>query len=157
MRKLLIFTSILATLSVSGCASVDKLPFVHRIDVQQGNVVKQEDLNKLEPGMSKRQVQFILGTPMIDDTFHAQRWDYLYLMEPGHGETESHRVTLLFQDDKLTEITGDKRPNPQAVAAADTTPKNTTVTVPPQKRKPRGLLSQFWQWITFSEDEEIPR
>lgn len=145
----------LASLLVGGCAGVERLPFVHRVDVQQGNVVEQADLNRLEPGMDKRQVQLILGTPMIDDTFHADRWDYVYWMDPGRGKTESYRVTLYFEDDRLSEITGDKRPDP---GAADAEPRqSTTVSVPPQQRKPRGILSRLWHWITFSGDDELPR
>lgn len=155
MRKLLISSAVLTSLLISGCAGVERLPFVHRVDVQQGNVVEQYDLNRLEPGMDKRQVQLILGTPMVDDTFHADRWDYVYWMQPGRGERESYRVTLLFENDRLSEITGDLRPDPDAPGAEP--PQSTTVTVPPQQRKPRGLLSRLWQWITFSQDDELPR
>lgn len=155
MQKLLISLAILASFLTAGCAGVERLPFVHRVDVQQGNVVEQADLNRLEPGMDKRQVQLILGSPMIADTFHPERWDYIYWMDPGRGERESYRVTLLFENDRLSEITGDKRPDPDA---ADAEPRQSaTVTVPPQQRKPRGLLSRLWQWITFSKGDELPR
>ena len=151
MRKLLIPGVFFATL-LSGCGSVDKLPFVHRIDVQQGNVITQENVDQLKPGMTKRQVRFTLGTPMIADTFHADRWDYVYRMEPGKGEIEQKRVSLHFKNDTLVGIEGDYRPNPQSELAAANTP-STTVVVPPQDRKSDGILTRIWQWFGFGKDE----
>ncbi len=87
--------------------SVEKLPFVYRIDVQQGNVVTQEMLAQLQPGMEKSKVRFIMGTPLIVDTFHTNRWDYLYSMqEGGTGTREQRRITLYFEDDKLARVEG---------------------------------------------------
>ncbi len=152
MRKLLIPSVIFASLLLGGCTSVDKIPFVHRIDVQQGNVVTQENVDLLKPGMSKRQVRFTLGTPMIADAFHADRWDYVYRMEPGKGEIEQKRLTLYFKGDALSSITGDYRPNPQATLATANKP-STSVVVPAQVRKPRGILTRFWHWLGFGQDE----
>ncbi|WJW76451.1 outer membrane protein assembly factor BamE [Thiohalobacter sp. IOR34] len=140
--------------SLVGCMSVDRIPFVHRIDVQQGNVISQEAVNQLRPGMSPRQVRFIMGTPLIRDTFHPDRWDYLYRMEPGKGAIEQRRVTLLFRDGKLAEIRGDLRPEPGA-PSLESTRQSETVTVPPQPRKPRGLLTRFWHWLGFGDDDAI--
>lgn len=150
MRKLLIPGVFIATL-LSGCGSVEKLPFVHRIDVQQGNVITQESIDQLKPGMTKRQVRFTLGSPMITDTFHADRWDYVYRMEPGKGEIEQKRVSLRFKDDALVSIEGDYRPNPQPDLAAASKP-STTVVVPPQERKEAGILTRMWRWLGFGKD-----
>jgi outer membrane protein assembly factor BamE len=125
---------------------------VHRIDVQQGNVIPQEMIDQLKPGMSKRQVLFTLGSPMIMDVFHQERWDYIYRMEPGKGEIEQKHVSLYFKDDALTQIAGDYRPNPQPALAAASKP-STTVVVPPQERKARGVLTRIWQWMGFGKDE----
>ena len=152
MRKLLIPGVLLATLGLASCTSVERVPFIHRIDVQQGNVITQEMVDQLKPGMTTRQVRFTLGSPMIVDVFHPERWDYLYRMEPGKGELEQQRVTLFFQDDKLVQIAGDYRPNPQPALAAVSKP-STSVVVPPQERKPRGILTRLWHWMGFGEEE----
>lgn len=152
MRKLLIPGVFLASMMLAGCGSVDRIPFIHRIDVQQGNVITQEQIDQLKPGMSKRQVRFTLGTPMIADVFHQERWDYVYRMEPGKGEIEQHRVTLYFADDALARIEGDFRPNPQLELAATSKP-STTVVVPPQPRKASGVLTRIWNWMGFGKED----
>jgi outer membrane protein assembly factor BamE len=88
--------------------STDKIPGVYRIDIQQGNYVSQEMLNKLEPGMTKGQVTYVMGSPLLIDTFHPNRWDYLYSFQPGNGDREQRRITLYFnENDALSHIEGD--------------------------------------------------
>src|SRR5690606_17744119 len=70
--------SLTAFLAIAGCS----FPGVYKIDIQQGNVVTQDMINQLRPGMTRRQVRFIMGNPMITDTFHPNRWDYLYSIQP---------------------------------------------------------------------------
>lgn len=84
----------------------------YRIDVQQGNVVTQESISKLKAGMTRAQVKFVLGTPLVTDTFHPDRWDYFYKFDKAGNPREQRRLTLVFRDDKLKQILGD-------VAAAD--------------------------------------
>jgi outer membrane protein assembly factor BamE len=84
----------------------------YRIDIQQGNVVTQESISKLKPDMSRAQVKFVLGTPLVTDTFHPDRWDYFYKFDNAGNPREQRRLTLVFRDDKLKQILGD-------VAAAD--------------------------------------
>ena len=100
-----------SSLLAGGCArNVDgtmKVPLVYRIDVQQGNVIEQDMINKLKPGMDKNQVRYIMGTPLITDPFHSNRWDYVYSMEPGGGERQQRRVTIYFEDEKLAYVDGD--------------------------------------------------
>ena len=151
MQKLLIPAVFIASL-LSACGSVEKLSFVHRIDVQQGNIVTQEMVDQLKPGMTRRQVEFTLGSPMIVDVFHQDRWDYLYRMQPGKGAVEQKRVTLYFKNDALVQIAGDYRPNPQPALAPAAKP-STTVVVPPQERKARGILTRIWNWMGFGKDE----
>jgi len=105
MRNLLITLLVSATLTLTGCG------IVHKIDIQQGNIVTQEMIDKLKPGMSKRQVRFALGTPMITDTFHDDRWDYIYTMRKGGRIVEKSRVSLFFEDDELNRIEGDLKPS----------------------------------------------
>lgn len=152
MRKLLIPGVLLASLTLAGCGSPDRIPFVHRIDVQQGNVISQEQVDQLKPGMSKRQARFTLGTPMIADVFNQDRSDYVYRMAPGRGEIEQHSITLHFVDDALTHTEGDFRPNPQPELAATSKP-STTVVVPPQPRKAPGVLTQIWNWMGFGKED----
>ncbi len=124
---------------------LEKLPIVHRIDVQQGNVVTQEQVDQLRPGMTRQQVRYLLGTPLIQDTFHPERWDYVYYFKPGRGEPQETKITLVFRDERLHEIRGDLRPRPDAEPVSH----KRTVVVPPQERKPEGILTRFWHWITF--------
>lgn len=80
----------------------------YKYDVQQGNIVDQERLSKVERGMSKRDVQTLLGTPLVHDKFHPNRWDYAYYLKEGRSkETISRLITLYFEDEKLARITGD--------------------------------------------------
>jgi outer membrane protein assembly factor BamE len=84
----------------------------YRIDIQQGNVVTQESISKLKPDMTRAQVKFVLGTPLVTDTFHPDRWDYFYKFDKAGNPREQRRLTLVFRDEKLQQILGD-------VAAAD--------------------------------------
>ena len=79
MQKLLIPITLIASFFLQACSQdpiVNRLPFVYRIDIQQGNVLTQDKVNQIRTGMSQRQVQFVLGAPMLTDPFHADRWDY---------------------------------------------------------------------------------
>ena len=85
-------------------------PFVYKIDVQQGNVVTQEAAAQLKTGMSKAEVRQILGTPLLADVFHANRWDYYFSNARGGRQRERSLLSLYFKDEKLVGITGDARP-----------------------------------------------
>ncbi len=84
----------------------------YRIEIQQGHFVDAALVSQLKTGMSKEQVKNLLGTPLINDIFHAERWDYLFWREPpgGTGERETRRVALYFEDGKLARIDGDAKP-----------------------------------------------
>jgi outer membrane protein assembly factor BamE len=99
----------LALLALTSCS----FPGVYRIDIPQGNIIAQEMVDQLRPGLSKNQVIFILGTPLIRDTFHQNRWDYVYSFKPGGGERAQERLTLFFEDDQLTHFTGDFQQTPE--------------------------------------------
>ena len=104
----------LILLPVVGCSS--GIPSLYKIDIRQGNYVDQARVDELQPGMTKRQVQFLLGTPLIADPFHPQRWDYLYSFRPSGGEaTEQRHITLFFDGDVLSRIEGDI--NPQSLSS----------------------------------------
>jgi len=86
---------------------------IYKIDVQQGNIVTQEMLDQLRPGMTKQQVRFIMGTPLLQSVFNQQRWDYYYSFKPGYGELEKRRITLAFEGDNLQSVAGDVQVNLQ--------------------------------------------
>ena len=86
---------------------------VYRAPISQGNLVKEEDLAQLEVGMTKNQVRFLLGTPMIDDPFHKERWDYVYYLKIGRREAVAERwVSVFFEDDIVSEIRPDQELRP---------------------------------------------
>lgn len=100
-------TVFLATV-LSSCSSVPRIVNEYKIDVQQGNVLTQDQVQQLRPGLTKDQVRYILGTPMLSDIFHAHRWDYAYRLQKGGGEVEMRKFSVLFDaDDKLVRVAGD--------------------------------------------------
>jgi outer membrane protein assembly factor BamE len=130
MLKLRIIIIGAATLLAAGCSTMEEgvdslgavtnvIPdalnetsLIYRPTIQQGNVVTQEQVNALEPGMTKRQVRFLLGTPMLTGVFHADRWDYTFTEGVGSRPTDVRHVTVFFEDDRLVRISGDLRPQP---------------------------------------------
>ncbi|HMT80808.1 MAG TPA: outer membrane protein assembly factor BamE [Azonexus sp.] len=81
----------------------------YKIDVQQGNVLTQEMVAQLKPGQTRDQVRFLLGTPLVADIFHQQRWDYVYRYKDGQtGKVDSRKLTVFFdQEGKLLRVEGD--------------------------------------------------
>jgi outer membrane protein assembly factor BamE len=97
---------------VAGCKQVPMLPGLsaHKIDIQQGNAVTQEMVAKLQPGMTRNQVRFVLGTPLLVDPFRADRWDYFYSYMQRGEVVEQRRLVVFFKDDKLDRVEGDVIP-----------------------------------------------
>lgn len=145
MKSLVIYSLSLMILVLSGC-SKDKIPGVYRIDIQQGNEITQEMIAKLEPGMSKSQVNYVMGTPLLIDTFHPNRWDYIYSFQPGNGDRQQRRITLFFDDqEKLDYIEGDTRVV-EKIELAEEDRTETNVVVPLSERKSSffgGLLNMI--------------
>ena len=79
----------------------------YRIDIQQGNFVSQEMVAQLKPGMTKEQVRFVLGTPLVTDIFHAERWDYVYTLERRGAPRQQRRLAVFFEGGKLARLDGD--------------------------------------------------
>ncbi len=106
----------LAVLLLASCGSVT-LPNLkpYRIEIQQGNYISQEMVSELKPGMSKDQVRFVLGTPLLTDPFHADRWDYVYRRQRVNSNVLEHRkIAVFFEDGKLKRVEGDVEPAPAA-------------------------------------------
>lgn len=103
MKSIIVTCSILlSTLLTTACTSI--LPDAHQIDIQQGNSLKSDDLNKLKTGMSKKQVSLLLGSPIIRDIFHNDRWDYVYTFKAAKSTTKIMRLTLFFSGTTLKKI-----------------------------------------------------
>ncbi len=83
----------------------------YRIEIQQGNYVSRDAIAQVKPGMTKEQVRAILGTPLLNDIFHADRWDYVFTRSAANStQVETRRATLLFKDDMLATIDADMMP-----------------------------------------------
>jgi outer membrane protein assembly factor BamE len=96
------------------CKSTDipKVPGVtpYRMVIQQGNFISQEMVAQLKPGMTREQVRFILGTPLVTDIFHADRWDYIFYRELANGKREQRNLSVIFEKDRLARVIGDLMP-----------------------------------------------
>jgi outer membrane protein assembly factor BamE len=86
---------------------------VYRPDVQQGNFVSKEMVAQLREGMTREQVRFIMGTPLLSDIFHANRWDFPFRMKKGNGELTSSHVVVLFENDRVARFEGGDLPSEQ--------------------------------------------
>jgi outer membrane protein assembly factor BamE len=105
---------LLLCLVVGGCSFSDfrfGVPGVYRIDIPQGNIVTQEMVDQLQPGMSKRQVRFVMGTPLVIDTLEPDRWDYVHSIEKRKEKRRQERLSLYFENDVLVRISGDFAPS----------------------------------------------
>jgi outer membrane protein assembly factor BamE len=107
MNRFLLIAIILGTLiASSGC--------VYRLNIAQGNLIEQEDLDQVELGMTRNQVRFLLGTPMIDDPFHVNRWDYVYFLKLGREDATFKRwVSVFFEQDVVSEIRKEQELSPE--------------------------------------------
>jgi outer membrane protein assembly factor BamE len=97
-------------------------------------------INQLKPGITQRQVMYAMGTPMLVDNFHPNRWDYVYRVQPGDADAEQKRVSLYFDHETLVGIQGDFKPDPKAPRVN----KETTVDVPE-----REFEKTFWEEIVW--------
>ena len=119
----------------------------HRIDIQQGNLLTDKEIGQITPGMSKREVRYILGTPLIVDPFHQDRWDYFYSLDTRQGHITQRRVTLVFSEDKLDRIEGTKEGH-----ASDGDESGGTV-ITESQREEKGFFKKTWDKIWPGGDE----
>ena len=104
MKRILSLFSLLVV--ITGCSSLE-FPGTYRIAIHQGNVISQDIINKLKVGMTRQQVQYVLGTPLVKDSFNQNRWDYYYSVRDSEGETSNKQVSVFFVKDELYKITGE--------------------------------------------------
>nr|WP_298112239.1 outer membrane protein assembly factor BamE [uncultured Pseudomonas sp.] len=147
-------------LALAGCS----FPGVYKIDIQQGNVVTQDMIDQLRPGMSRSQVRFIMGNPLITDTFHADRWDYLYSIQPGGGQRLQERISMNFNEgDQLVGLSGDFMPGVSRDQAILGESGDSVITAPAQQPKaeekpaaPGSLLEQIQREVDSVETVPVP-
>jgi outer membrane protein assembly factor BamE len=106
----LVWSAIYLLLTLPGCGNNFGFPGVYKINVEQGNVVTEEMVEQLRPGLNRRQVRYIMGTPLIEDSFHSDRWDYRYLMRNGDQTLSETQLTLWFEADELVRAEGPDAP-----------------------------------------------
>ena len=144
-------------LITAGCGSVtDYLPHFlepYRPDIQQGNVITSDMVDQLRPGMTRDQVRFMLGTPLLTDAFHPERWDYLYYLNPRVGAPQRRNLVVYFKDNRLDHFTSDPMPpesmadnlilGQKAYARPSTPPKAPALqAAPPESDSPKEPASQ---------------
>ncbi len=133
--------TVAASLTLASCTTIlTNLPGVYSVDVKQGNMVDQGMIDQLRPAMNKRQVLYIMGSPMLVDFFHQNRWDYLYSAQIDGGDRQQKRISLFFNNDQLSGIQGDFKPSAVPVVKVS---EETTVDVPK-----RDLEKTLWEMIT---------
>ncbi|MGR9043917.1 MAG: outer membrane protein assembly factor BamE [Gammaproteobacteria bacterium] len=128
-------------MTLTSCtAMMESLPGVYKLDIQQGNIINQEMIDQLRPDMTKRQVLYVMGSPMLVDVFHQQRWDYIYSEQEDDDPRMQKRITLYFEGDNLIGVQGDFRPSskpPERIS------HETTLELPK-----RNLEKTLWEKIT---------
>jgi outer membrane protein assembly factor BamE len=152
MRKALL---LVAAFFCAACSNYSaNLPSIkpYKMDIQQGNYVTSKMMMQLRPDMTKSQVRFIMGTPLIADSFHADRWDYLYRMVKDGKIIEQRHVIMEFEGDRLKRVRGDVIPvAPEEAAPVETGDKMQPKSITPNKPKEKGLLDKLKFW---KDDEE---
>jgi outer membrane protein assembly factor BamE len=165
-RAPLVATLICAALAVTGCASgsrarsaaplstdagaqttsatkLQKFFWIfspYRPDIQQGNFISKEMLEQLQVGQTRAQVQFILGTPLLIDIFHADRWDYPFYLARGDGELTSARVSVFFKNDKVERFEGGNLPTEREYIDRIAGPTTVAAKEAPKKEEPANMI-----------------
>jgi len=125
-----ILVVILISITLAGCVRS------YRVEIQQGNVISAEQIEKLTPGTSRNEVRFILGTPLIVDPFHAERWDYFYSLDPAKGEqVTKYRLSIWFENDLVTRTEVEGAGLPGAIQ-------------PDLEEDSPGFFSSLWDAVT---------
>ena len=154
LLKLLFVLLFASSALLTGCGSSVPVIKPFKMDIQQGNVVTSKMLLQLRPGMTKSQVRFIMGTPLIVDSFHSNRWDYFYQLRQAGKVVEQRRVILEFEKELLARVRGDVVPQGAAGSAAGAEAGGVTLpkSIEP-KPKEKGLMDKLKFW---EKDEKAP-
>ena len=147
---------------------MSELMYAHRIEIQQGNFVSQEMVSQLKLGMTKEQVRFIMGTPLITDSFHGDRWDYVFRRQKANSkELEQSNLAVFFENGKLTRIDGDMAPaaavgtkapeaRPATAAAPPSTPVAPTPNAAPKPAPSADAKPQEKSWWERLKEKLTP-
>ena len=134
---------------------------IYKLDVQQGNIITAEMLMGLKPGMTRAQVKYVLGTPLIQDSFHENRWDYIYKMIKDDRLIEERHVVVRFEDDELVDVKGDIIQSNDILIGAETEKQSKVITLTEadyeeQKKDKNSILSRlkFWEDGADQKSEE---
>ena len=136
IKKILITLVAGLSIGLTGCSSWKDFSIVHTPEIQQGNIITPEMMAEIETGMSKRQVRFVLGTPLLVDVFHQERWDYLFTMKKRNEPLEIKQLSLFFDDDTLIIVS----PSPPTPARWAARPPRLTSSITTQR-----LSWRFWR------------
>jgi outer membrane protein assembly factor BamE len=128
------------------------IPFVYKIDIQQGNVVDQNMIDRLQKGMDKTRVRFIMGTPVLADPFHSNRWEYIFSYQEGGKEREQRHISLHFEDEKLAYIEGDVETT-RLQRPREVLKEGKSVVVPLSYGKKKGFFGRMTDKVTPWSDE----
>lgn len=144
---------LLLALGIAACAPPDWLT-PYRVEINQGNYVTQDMVAKLRPGMTKSQVRFVLGTSLLVDPFHKDRWDYIYILEKDEKIVQRRVLTVIFVDDKLQRVEGDvvaAAPREDALSATGTTvpAQPAPRASPPPPPEEKGFFGKMWEKLGF--------
>ena len=139
---------------MAGCGSSAPALKPFKMDIQQGNVVTSKMLLQLKPGMTKSQVRFIMGTPLIVDSFHKDRWDYFYQMRQAGKIVEQRRVILDFEKELLTKVRGDVVPQGTLGAAKDADSGDSNVISAPITVEPKPRETSMLDKLKFWKKDE---
>jgi outer membrane protein assembly factor BamE len=134
------FATLIACAALSGCG----FALVHKIDIQQGNVVTPEQVALLKKGMTKAEVRTLLGTPLLTDVFHGERWDYYFSFAKGNRLDERTGLSVMFENERLASWKGDvpsiNLPNmasaPRSASGVSVPPAESPPAVPPPSASP---------------------
>jgi outer membrane protein assembly factor BamE len=146
---------IVIALLLSACGSSIPTIKPYKLDIQQGNVVTSKMLLQLKPGMTKSQVRYIMGTPLIQDSFHDKRWDYYYEMREGGKVIDKRLVILTFKNELLDQISGDVVPKAGGIEAPEG-PQGTREVQPTVKPEEKGFFDKlkFWKKDEIRPNDE---
>lgn len=135
----------------------------YRMEIQQGNFISQEMVSQLRLGMSKEQVRFVLGTPLVTDIFHADRWDYVYFRDAQGRGREERKIAVVFEDGKLARVLGDVVPAApkdesaavkDAAAPSPAAPKPVAPALVAEPPKPQAESAPAQNWRAASDVPE---
>lgn len=149
MRYLPVLASMIAVTTLAACSlptMVAEKVQPYRIDVRQGNYVDQAMVSQLRKGMTQDQVRFVLGTPLLVDVFHSNRWDYIYRFKRGTGSLESRKLSVYFVDGKLESVDGDVVAGAPPEAETSAPPARVIDLTNPAAEKPQEESRSWWRF-----------